>query len=248
MQENNIVSFVNDQFGTIRTLTINNQPWFVGKDVANILGYQNGSRDINRHVDEEDRYKTMIFDGNQDKETIIINESGLYSLILSSKLPTAKQFKRWVTSVVLPQIRQTGGYIPISSDQTEEEQKQTAYDILMKTVKLQDELLQSTKPKVEAFDDFMQSQGYLQFIDVAGMLHIGRTKLLKFLRDSHILTKQSNFNIPYGKYLHSPYFKVVAGVKQGKPVTVTIVSPDGVEFIRKMLVKNNMIANEQEVA
>lgn len=248
MQENNIVSFVNDQFGTIRTLTINNQPWFVGKDVANILGYQNGSRDINRHVDEEDRYKTMIFDGNQDKETIIINESGLYSLILSSKLPTAKQFKRWVTSVVLPQIRQTGGYIPISSDQTEEEQKQTAYDILMRTVKLQDELLQSTKPKVEAFDDFMQSQGYLQFIDVAGMLHIGRTKLLKFLRDSHILTKQSNFNIPYGKYLHSPYFKVVAGVKQGKPVTVTIVSPDGVEFIRKMLVKNNMIANEQEVA
>jgi anti-repressor protein len=247
-EENKIVSFVNNQFGTIRTLTIDNQPWFVGKDVAKILGYTNPSKAIADHIDDDDKLNNDSLSSLGQRGGWIINESGLYSLILSSKLPTAKDFKRWVTSVVLPQIRQTGGYIPISSDQTEEEQKQTAYDILMKTVKLQDELLQSTKPKVEAFDDFMQSQGYLQFIDVAGMLHIGRTKLLKFLRDSHILTKQSNFNIPYGKYLHSPYFKVVAGVKQGKPVTVTIVSPDGVEFIRKMLVKNNMIANEQEVA
>ena len=68
----------------IQTVTIDGEPWFVGKDVAEILGYQNGSRDINRHVDEEDRHKIMLFDGNQNKETIIINESGLYSLILRS--------------------------------------------------------------------------------------------------------------------------------------------------------------------
>ena len=80
------------------------EPWFVGKDVADILGYQNGSRDINRHVDEDDRHKIMFFDGNQDKEIIVINESGLYSLILSSKMPNAKKFKRWVTSEVLPSI------------------------------------------------------------------------------------------------------------------------------------------------
>ena len=80
------------------------EPWFVGKDVAEVLGYQNGSRDINRHVDEDDRHKIMFFDGNQDKETIVINESGLYSLILSSKMPYAKKFKRWVTSEVLPSI------------------------------------------------------------------------------------------------------------------------------------------------
>ena len=78
--------------------------------MADILGYQNGSRDINRHVDEEDKHKIMLFDGNQDKETIIINESGLYSLILSSKMPNAKKFKHWVTSEVLPQIRKTGAY------------------------------------------------------------------------------------------------------------------------------------------
>ena len=108
---NEVKIFENEEFGSVRTLEINGKPYFVGKDVADILGYQNGSRDINRHVDEDDREKVMIFDGNQNKESIIINESGLYSLILSSKLPTAKKFKRWVTSEILPSIRKTGGYL-----------------------------------------------------------------------------------------------------------------------------------------
>ena len=90
--------FNSTEFGSVRTATVNGEVMFVGKDVADILGYQNGSRDINRHVDEEDRHKVMIFDGNQDKETIIINESGLYSLILSSKMPNAKKFKHWVVT------------------------------------------------------------------------------------------------------------------------------------------------------
>lgn len=90
--------FKNEQFGAVRTITVNGEPWFVGKDVADNLGYQNGSRDINRHVDGSDRKKMKLSDGTQDKETIIINESGLYSLILGSKLPTAKQFKHWVTA------------------------------------------------------------------------------------------------------------------------------------------------------
>ena len=102
--------FNSTEFGSVRTATVNGEVVFVGKDVADILGYQNGSRDINRHVDEEDRHKVMLFDGNQDKETIIINESGLYSLILSSKMPNAKKFKHWVTAEVLPAIRKTGIY------------------------------------------------------------------------------------------------------------------------------------------
>lgn len=109
MQELEI--FKNEEFGEIRTLMIDGEPWFVGKDVTDILEYRNGSRDINRHIDEEDRRKSMIFDGNKNKETIIINESGLYSLILSSKLPNAKKFKRWVTTDILPTIRKTGGYV-----------------------------------------------------------------------------------------------------------------------------------------
>ena len=109
MNENEIQVW-NYESSEIRTVQVNGEPWFVGKDVADILGYQNGSRDINRHVEEEDRCKIMIFDGRQDKETIVINESGLYSLILSSNLPNAKQFKRWVTSEVLPSIRKHGSY------------------------------------------------------------------------------------------------------------------------------------------
>ncbi len=110
MSENQIQVFESVDFGKVRIVEMNGEPWFVGKDVADILGYQNGSRDINRHVDEEDRVKTMVFDGNQMKETIVINESGLYSLILSSKLQKAKEFKHWVTAEVLPSIRKTGKY------------------------------------------------------------------------------------------------------------------------------------------
>jgi len=107
---NELIIFNNPEFGEIRIVEINGEPWLVGKDVADILGYQNGSRDINRHVDEEDKVKQMVYDGNQMKETILINESGLYALVLSSKLPGAKKFRRWVTSEVLPSIRKTGGY------------------------------------------------------------------------------------------------------------------------------------------
>lgn len=111
MEKNSLMIFENEHFGQIRSTLLNGEPWFVGKDVADDLGYQNGSRDINRHVDVEDRQSTMFFDGNQLKKTILINESGLYSLILSSKMPTARAFKRWVTSEILPSIRKNGAYM-----------------------------------------------------------------------------------------------------------------------------------------
>ncbi|MGJ0021877.1 ORF6C domain-containing protein [Streptococcus canis] len=96
----------------VRTLTINNEPYFVGKDVADILGYQNPQKAIRDHVDFDDKLTEQIVQSGQNREMIIINESGLYSLILSSKLPQAKEFKRWVTSEVLPQIRKQGAYVP----------------------------------------------------------------------------------------------------------------------------------------
>lgn len=102
--------FKNPQFGAIRTMEKDGEPWFVGKDVADTLGYQNGSRDINRHVDDEDKLMHQISASGQKRNMTIINESGLYSLILSSKLPDAKAFKRWITHEVIPSIRKTGGY------------------------------------------------------------------------------------------------------------------------------------------
>ena len=108
---NQLQVFQNNEFGQIRTLTIDNEPWFVGKDVADGLGYNEPHKALSRHVDEDDRMKHPIMDSlGRMQESIIINESGLYSLILSSKLPSAKKFKRWVTSEVLPAIRKTGQY------------------------------------------------------------------------------------------------------------------------------------------
>ena len=104
--------FTNEVFGEIRTCQVNNQIMFVAKDVATALGYTNTQKAIRDHVDDEDKLTERFVLSGQVRSVIIINESGLYSLILSSKLPQAKDFKRWVTSEVLPQIRKTGGYIP----------------------------------------------------------------------------------------------------------------------------------------
>ena len=108
--ESNIQIFTSDIFGEIRTCHVNNQIMFVGKDVAQALGYSNTRDALNKHVDAEDKLESQIATSDQRRTTIIINESGLYALILSSKLPQARAFKRWVTSEVLPSIRKTGRY------------------------------------------------------------------------------------------------------------------------------------------
>lgn len=107
---NDLQIFENSEFGSVRTITVDGEPYFVGIDVADKLEYQNGSRDINAHVDECDRKVISLFDGKQNRKTTIINESGFYSLVFQSKMKKAKEFKHWVTSEVLPTIRKTGGY------------------------------------------------------------------------------------------------------------------------------------------
>ncbi|MBR3721340.1 MAG: Bro-N domain-containing protein [Selenomonadaceae bacterium] len=107
---NEIKIFENSEFGAVRTSIIDNQPYFVGKDVADILGYKNSRRAIRDHVDEEDKGVTKWVTKGGVQNVTVINESGLYSLILGSKLPSAKRFKKWVTSEVLPSIRKHGIY------------------------------------------------------------------------------------------------------------------------------------------
>jgi prophage antirepressor-like protein len=110
---NQLEIFKNREFGEIRTVTIDGEPWFIGKDVAEALGYGKGkslNNAVATHVDEEDKGVTEMMTPGGKQNLIIINESGLYSLILSSKLPNAKKFKHWVTSEILPQIRKTGSY------------------------------------------------------------------------------------------------------------------------------------------
>ena len=139
--------FKNDRFGEVRTMVINDEPWFVGKDVASVLGYERADNAIRSHVEEEDKLMHQISASGQRRQMTIINESGLYALILSSKLPQAKDFKRWVTSEVLPQIRKTGGYIPVNDCKDDGEIMAKALLIAKKTIEQQDALVKLPEPK-----------------------------------------------------------------------------------------------------
>lgn len=210
----------------VRTLLMNGEPYFVGKDVADTLGYQNGSRDINRHVDEEDRLKTMAFDGNQNKETIVINESGLYALIFGSKLPSAKKFKHWVTSEVLPQIRKTGSYkVP----QTYVEALRELADQTEKNEALRLEN-KEMKPKALFADAVNDSKTDILIGDLAKLIKqnghdIGQKRLFKWLRDhGYLIKKGESYNMPTQKAMQLGLFRVKER---------TVNNPDGSVRITK---------------
>lgn len=149
--KNNIIKFANEKFGEIRTINNDGEAWFAGKDIAEVLGYSNATKAIIAHVDDEDKMMVMVEAQSQNgtllnkTKTAFINESGLYALILGSKLPQAKEFKRWVTAEVLPQIRKTGGYIPVhdaeGNELSDEEFFLRAQMILQKTIDAKDELI-----------------------------------------------------------------------------------------------------------
>ena len=210
---NELQVFNNAMFGNVRVLLQGDEPWFVAKDVADTLGYQNGSRDVNRHTDEEDRTKTMLFDGNQNKETILINESGLYSLVLSSKLPNAKQFKRWVTSEVLPSLRKYGTYsmdIPRTvpdalkayADEIEQHNKTKA-------------LVEAQRPKVLFADAVSTSNTDILVGDLAKLLSqngyaVGQNRLFEQLRNEGFLIsrKGNSYNMPTQKAMEMGLFRI----------------------------------------
>ena len=209
---NELQIFDNKEFGEVRTVVIDSEPWFVGKDVADILGYQNGSRDINRHVDEEDRHKVMLFDGNQNKEAIIINESGLYSLILSSKMPDAKKFKHWVTSEVIPSIRKNGGYISGQESLTDEELLSKALLVAQNKIADRDRIIASKQERIEQMrpkeifaDSVATSKNSILIGDLAKMIcqngvEIGQKRLFDWMREKGYLIKTgSSKNLPTQK-------------------------------------------------
>ena len=140
--------FKHEKFGNIRTINKNGEPWFVGKDVAEVLGYADTRKAIRMHVDDDDKGGDILSTPGGRQQITIINESGLYSLILSSKLPQAKEFKRWVTNEVLPQIRKTGGYIPLNDCEDTGEIMARALMIAQRTIEQKDALLEMQKPKV----------------------------------------------------------------------------------------------------
>lgn len=242
--------FKNQEFGSVRTLVIDNEPYFVGKDVANILGYQNGSRDINRHVDEEDKSKVMLFDGNQDKETIIINESGLYSLILSSKMPNAKKFKRWVTSEVLPAIRKNGAYLTDKKAYDITHNPDSLADLLLQAgeqLKQKDIVISEMKPKALFADAVTASETSILVRDFAKILKqngvdTGEKRLYKWFRDNGFIIKNSTE--PTQRAMEMGLFERIERTIQrsDKPPVVTsttrITGKGQVYFTGKLLADN----------
>lgn len=233
---NEITVFNNENFGDVRTVRIDDEPWFVGKDVAEILGYSNTRDALLRHVDDEDKDTVVIPDGIGNPNQTIINESGLYSLILSSKLESAKKFKRWVTSEVIPQIRKTGSY---HAPKTYAEALRRLADEAekMEALQKQNQLMQ---PKAEFFDAVTDSKTAIPLGDVAKILDmgIGRNKLFEFLRQKNILTYD---NRPYQKYIDAGYFRVIEQkyeVNGEVRINIkTLVFQKGIDWIRKQLVK-----------
>ena len=241
---NDIQIFDNKEFGQIRTIEIDGEPWFVGRDMATALGYGNPNDALSKHVDIDDKdlAKCDTLGGNQ--QMIIVNESGMYSLILGSKLTSAKKFKRWITSEVIPSIRKTGGYnlpqpypeaLRALADQAEKAEK-----LLIQNNELQ-LANQEMKPKAEFFDAVAGSKKAMSMEEVAKILSypgIGRNKLFEILRNQNIL--QSD-NIPYQKYIDSGYFRVIEQkYNVGDEVRInikTLVFQKGVDFIRKTLDK-----------
>ena len=235
---NEIKIFENEEFGSVRTMEINGEPYFVGKDVAEILGYVDTNKAIAMHVDEEDKLNDKTALSLGQRGGWLINESGLYSLILSSKLPNAKKFKRWVTSEILPAIRKTGSYSiqskpdsymiedPIArAERWIEEQKEK---------KALENKIEEQKPLVEYAEHIQASKDVIDMKSMAKLANkngvkIGRNKLFAFLRNRGILDK---YNIPYANYMDREWFEVVEtpytfSNGEQRIIKTTLVRPKG---------------------
>ena len=223
---NEIKIFNNPEFGKVRTMEINGEPYFVGKDVAEILGYSNPRDALSKHVDDEDKATVAIHDGSQNRNLTTINESGLYSLILSSKLPKAKEFKRWVTSEVLPSIRKHGAYAvdELLNDPEFAIKTFTALKEERERSKRLSEQIEADKPKVIFADSVSAAKSSILIGDLAKILkqngvNIGQNRLFEWFRQNGFLIKSgSSKNMPTQKAAEMGLFEVKVS---------TVNNPDG---------------------
>lgn len=222
---NDLKIFENPEFGKIRISVINSEPWFVGKDVAEILGYAKARNAISAHVDGEDKKDALIQGPLGGTQTMtVINESGLYSLILSSKLPTAKRFKHWVTGEVLPTIRKHGAYL---TEQKVEEILTNPDTIIKLATQLKaerearkqaEQLNEANKPKVIFAEAVSASNSSILIGDLAKILrgngvNIGQRRLFHWMRDNGYLIKQKgiSYNMPTQRAMEMGLFRVKEG-------------------------------------
>ena len=217
--------FNHDTFGNIRTMTNENgEPLFIGKDVALALGYSNTRDALNKHVDQEDKGTVAIRDTAYETRAIVINESGLYSLILSSKLEQARVFKRWVTSEVLPQIRKTGSYNPVRKLLV------TDTDVMKESEQIQGRELECLNGDLSK---------YVTTTEIAKMYGMETSDLISFLRDMHVLMPRGRQRLT-GQYAesglaedrHCRYYSLKGELKES---VYLVWTEKGRDFINKMI-------------
>ena len=206
--------FKNQDFGEVRTVTINDEPYFVGKDVALILGYKDPSDALKRHVDEDDKLTRCFTGSGQNREMYVINESGLYSLILSSKLPRAKQFKRWVTSEVLPAIRKHGVYateelianpdLAIAAFKALKEEREQNRK-LEQTVAVQTQQISEMAPKVSYYDVVLNCKDLVSMSVIAKDYGWSASRMNKYLHEKGVQFRQGDIWLLYQKYAEKGY-------------------------------------------
>lgn len=237
---NDIQLFVNEELGNLRGTNIKGEPWVVGKDVAAALGYKDTVNALKSHVDAEDKTGWQITTPSRGKQTVtVINESGFYSLVMSSKLPDAKKFKRWVTSEVLPTLRKNGSYSiaakPDSYTIEDPAARARRWAEEYEEKKALEMKVEKDKPKVE-FANQVSIAKATDCIDFSAMakilkdhnLNIGRNKLFDLARKFKWLRPN---NEPYQNFINQGYFTVVEYLKNGKPMTKTLITGKGQLYI-----------------
>lgn len=228
---NELQVFKNQEFGSVRTLVINNEPWFVGKDIAESLGYTATEKAIRTHIDGDDKGVTEMDTPGGKQKVVIINESGLYCLVLSSKLPSAKKFKRWVTSEVLPALRKTGQYQV--KELSGQELMAKALIEAQSVLAAKDKQIEQMKPKVVFADAVATSHTSILVGELAKILKqngidMGQKRLFAWLREKGYLIKRqgTDYNMPTQKAMDLGLFEIKEGsYVNGSGVNITTKTP-----------------------
>lgn len=245
---NELQIFKNEKFGEVRTMSIDGEPWFVGKDVAEILGYQNASKALSDHVSAEDKLNNESLSSIGQRGGWLINESGLYSLILRSKLESAKEFKHWVTSEVLPSIRKHGGYIAGQEQMTGEELLARAVKYANSKIEELESKVEVMKPKAIFADAVSTSKTSILIGDLAKLLKqngidMGQKRLFDWMRNNGYLIKQkgTSYNRPTQRSMEMGLFEVKESSfvhpdgHTGITMTTKVTGKGQVYFINKFL-------------
>ncbi|EGT4205414.1 phage antirepressor [Clostridioides difficile] len=253
---NNLQIFKNKTFGEIRVIELNGEFWFVGKDIAEQLGYKDTSDALKRHVDDEDKGVGEIPTPGGNQNMKVINESGLYSLILSSKLPSAKLFKRWVTNEILPSIRSTGTYNMIDLQPKLPTTYKEALQHLIEQVevneklqlegKMKDQVIKELKPKADYTDMILKNKGLVTITQIAKDYGMSGKEMNKILHERGIQYKQSGQWLLYkqhqGKgYTHSETIDITRSDGMTDVKMTTKWTQKGRLFLYDLLKVNNIL-------